>query len=81
MNASLGVVIVNAITWVKLYSSVELNEEEKLRFFVDGDYADQLRKRSVCGSGGSNLAPHTDLDILQTRGEWKEICLDCFRKA
>jgi hypothetical protein len=66
---------------IKLYSTGELNEHEKARFFVAGDYADQLRKHTVCGSCGCNITPHTDIDIVATNGEWKEICLECFQKG
>jgi hypothetical protein len=66
---------------IKLYSKGELDERDQARLFPDGDYADQLRKHSVCGNCGSNMPPHTDLDIVVTDGEWKEICLECFRKG
>jgi hypothetical protein len=66
---------------IKLYSAAELDEQEKARFFVDGDYADHLRKHTVCGTCGGNITPHSDIDIMATGGEWKEICLECFQKG
>jgi len=66
---------------IKLYSTGELNEQEKARFLVGGDYADQFRKHTVCGTCGCNITPHTDIDIVAINGEWKEICLECFQKA
>ena len=66
---------------VKLYSPDTLDEREKARFFVPGDYADQLMKHCVCGGCGVNITPHADIDIVAIQGEWKEICLECFRKG
>ena len=66
---------------IKLYSTGELNEQEKARFFVDGDVEEQLRKPTVCGGCGRNITAHTDIDIVATNGEWKEICLECFRRG
>jgi hypothetical protein len=66
---------------IKLYSTAELTQEQAARFFVEGDYNDQLRKHAACGSCGGNITPHNDIDIVESKGEWKEICLDCFRKG
>jgi len=66
---------------IKLYSTVELTPEQATRLFVEGDYDDQLKKHTVCGSCGGNITPHNDIDIVETEGEWKEICLECFRKS
>jgi len=54
---------------------------EKTRFLMQGDYADQRRKHSVCGGCGGNITPHADIDIVASNGEWKGICLECFRKG
>lgn len=64
---------------VKLYSQSTLNEYEKARFFVPGDYAEHFMKHCVCGGCGGNITPHADIDIVASEGEWKEICLKCFR--
>ena len=66
---------------IKIYSTAELTFQETARFFIEGDYRDQLRKHTVCGSCGENLTPHSDVDIIEIRGEWKEICLECFQKG
>jgi hypothetical protein len=66
---------------IKLYSTVELTSEQAARLFVAGDYDDQLKKHTVCGSCGGNITPHNDIDIVEIQGEWKEICLECFRKG
>ena len=66
---------------IKVYSTAELTLQQTARFFVEGDYRDQLRKRTVCGSCGDNITPHTDVDIVEIKGEWKEICLECFQKG
>jgi len=66
---------------IKLYSIGALDEWEKARFFAQGEYADQLMKHSVCGGCGGNIIPHRDIDIVADKGEWKEICLECFRKG
>ena len=58
-----------------------VNPEQATRLFVEGDYDDQLKKHTVCGSCGGNITPHNDIDIVETEGEWKEICLECFRKS
>ena len=65
---------------MKLYSRGVLDEREKARFFLPGDYADQLMKHSACGGCGGNITPHTDIDIVVNKDEWQEICFECFRK-
>lgn len=64
---------------IRVNSTSELSDDEKAVFFVDGEYADQLRKHSICASCGSNITPHTDLTVVSLRGEWKEICPECAR--
>jgi hypothetical protein len=66
---------------IKLHSTSELNERDQVFLFFDGDYRDQLRKHTVCGSCDRNITPHTDVDIVSIKGEWREICLDCLRKV
>ncbi|HEX7232061.1 MAG TPA: hypothetical protein VF452_16795 [Candidatus Binatia bacterium] len=66
---------------IKVYSPAELTPQRAARFFVEGDYSDQLKKHTVCGSCGDNITPHKDIDILEIGGEWKEICLECFQKG
>jgi predicted RNA-binding Zn-ribbon protein involved in translation (DUF1610 family) len=65
---------------IKVTSTAELSDDDKATLFSDGEYADQLRKHSVCVSCGSNITPHTDLTLVSLRGEWKEICPQCARK-
>src|SRR5512147_2531751 len=50
---------------IKLYSTAELTQEQAARFFVEGDYNDQLRKHAACGSCGGNITPHNDIDIVE----------------
>ena len=66
---------------IKVYSTAELTPGRTARFFVDGDYSDQLKKHTVCGGCGDNITAHTDIDIVEMGGEWKEICLECFQKG
>jgi hypothetical protein len=63
------------------YSTAELSPEQAARFFTEGDYNEQVRKHTVCGNCGGNITPHNDIDIVETKGEWKETCLECFRKS
>jgi len=66
---------------IKVYSTAELSPEQAARFFTEGDYNEQVRKHTVCGNCGGNITPHNDIDIVETKGEWKETCLECFRKS
>jgi hypothetical protein len=64
---------------IKVYSTSELSDDEKATFFAKGEYCDQLRKHTVCGSCGRNVIPHTDLTVASVRGEWKDLCPECAR--
>ena len=66
---------------IKVYATKELSAPQIAHLLVEGDYKDQLRKHTVCGSCGGNITPHTDIDIVETEGQWKEICLECFRNS
>jgi Zn finger protein HypA/HybF involved in hydrogenase expression len=64
---------------VKVHSSGELSKADKATFLAEGEYAEQLKKHTVCGTCGGNILPHTDLTIVAIKGEWKEICPECAR--
>ena len=64
---------------IKLHSIGEADDDDKARLFPDGNYADQLRKHTVCASCGGNIIPHTNLDIVSIKGEWKDLCPECVR--
>jgi len=81
MKSKSGAAIAARNHVIKLCSIGALNEWEKTRFLMQGDYADQRRKHSVCGGYGGNITPHADIDIVASNGEWKGICLECFRKG
>lgn len=66
---------------LKLYSQREIDDQERAGLFADGDYADQPRRHAVCVHCDRSITPHTDIDMVAVHGEWKEICLDCFRRS